>query len=149
MSSDQDALKLMLDEAEIRRLLTRYATAVDERDWELYRTVFTPDAYIDYTSAPHGEAGTLDETVDWLSKNLTLLPMTMHCVMNIDTTFDGDRATVRAQFYNPLQIPGVDGPSFCGGYYNHSLVRTEDGWRSEKLVEDNIWFENNPFVTED
>lgn len=146
MSVDENALQLMLDEAEIRRLLTRYATAVDEHDWELYRSVFTPDAWIDYTSAPHGAAGTLDETVEWLSTNLVLLPMTMHCVMNIDAKFDGDTAAVRAQFYNPLQIPGVDGPSFCGGYYNHDLVRTEDGWRSRKLVEDNIWFENNPFV---
>ena len=37
-------------------------------------------------------------------------------------------------FYNPLQIPGVEGTSFCGGYYNHRLVRTPDGWRSERLV---------------
>ncbi|MFT3901343.1 MAG: nuclear transport factor 2 family protein [Gordonia sp. (in: high G+C Gram-positive bacteria)] len=149
MTVDQDALQLMIEEAEVRRLLTRYCTAVDSHDWELYRSVFTPDAWIDYTSAPHGEAGTLDETVDWLSKNLTLLPMTMHCVMNIDTKFDGDTATVRAQFYNPLDIPGVDGTSFCGGYYNHDLVRTADGWRSKKLVEDNVWFENNPFVQKD
>ena len=126
----------MLDEAEIRRLLTRYCAAVDDRDWERYRTVFTRDAWIDYTSAPHGEAGTLDDTVDWLSTNLVLLPMTMHCVMNVDATIDGDTATVRAQFYNPLKIPGVEGASFCGGYYNHELVRTENGWRSRKLVED-------------
>ena len=146
MTVDDSALQLLLDEAEIRRLLTRYATAVDSRDWELYRTVFTPDAWIDYTSAPHGEAGTLDETVDWLSKNLVLLPMTMHYVLNIDSKVDGDTATVRAIFYNPLQLPGVEGVSFCGGYYNHSLVRTADGWRSERLVEDNLWFENNPFA---
>lgn len=146
MTVEEAALQLMLDEAEIRRLLTRYCTAVDGHDWDLYRTVFTPDAWIDYTSAPHGEAGTLDETVDWLSKNLVLLPMTMHCVMNIDAQFDGDRATVRAQFFNPLQIPGVDGVSTCGGYYNHELIRTTDGWRSTRLVEDNIWFDNNPFA---
>ncbi len=146
MSIDQPALQRLLDEAEISRLLTRYATAVDSRDWELYRTVFTPDAWIDYTSSPHGEAGTLDETVDWLSKNLTILPLTMHYITNIATQIDGDTAAVRAMFYNQLQIPGVDGSSFCGGYYNHSLVRTADGWRSARLVEDNEWFENNPFT---
>ncbi|QKT08749.1 nuclear transport factor 2 family protein [Gordonia sp. X0973] len=146
MTVHEPALQRLLDEAEIRRLLTTYCTAVDDRDWDLYRTVFTPDAFIDYTSTPHGQAGTLDETVAWLSENLTLLPMTMHYVLNVDARIDGDTAIVRAQFYNPLQIPGVERVSFCGGYYNHSLVRTADGWRSERLVEDNVWFDNNPFV---
>ena len=41
-------------------LLTRYATAVDRRDWEQYRSIFTADAEIDYTSAG-GIAGTVDE----------------------------------------------------------------------------------------
>ncbi|MFM9377254.1 nuclear transport factor 2 family protein [Gordonia sp. VNK21] len=147
MSTDQNALQQLLDEAEIARLLTRYATAVDARDWDLYRTVFTPDAWIDYTSAPHGQAGNLDETVAWLAASLTLLPMTMHYVLNIDAAIDGDGATVRAMFYNPLQIPGVEGTSFCGGYYNHTLVRTGDGWRSARLIEENLWFENNPFAS--
>jgi len=148
VSAETAALQRLLDEAEIARLLTRYATAVDSRDWDRYRSVFTPDAWIDYTSAPHGEAGTLDETVDWLSKNLTILPLTMHYITNIDAQIDGDTATVRAMFYNQLQIPGVDGSSFCGGYYNHTLVRTADGWRSTRLIEDNEWFENNPFVAD-
>jgi hypothetical protein len=39
------------DEAEIAALLYRYARAVDSKDWELYRSVFTEDAHIDYSSA--------------------------------------------------------------------------------------------------
>ena len=39
-------------------------------------------------------------------------------------------------FYNPLQIPGVEGTSFCGGYYNHWTGAHPDGWRSERLVEE-------------
>ena len=41
----------LADRIAIGDLLTRYATAVDRRDWDLYRTVFTEDAHIDYTSA--------------------------------------------------------------------------------------------------
>jgi len=33
---------------EVEELVTRYATAIDLRDWELFRTVFTDDARIDY-----------------------------------------------------------------------------------------------------
>jgi len=38
----------------------------------------------------------------------------------------------------------MDGPSQCGGYYHHDLVRTPDGWRSRRLVEENRWFLNPP-----
>ena len=53
------------DRIEIDDLITRYATAVDTKDWDLYRTVFTDDAVIDYTSAG-GIRGSLGEVVEWL-----------------------------------------------------------------------------------
>lgn len=39
------------DEREITALLNRYARAVDSEDWALYRSLFTDDAHIDYSSA--------------------------------------------------------------------------------------------------
>ena len=57
---------------------------------------------------------------------------------------DADRATVRAMFYNPMRLPGMTDLSYCGGYYHHHVVRTADGWRSERLVEENAWFANPP-----
>lgn len=47
-------LQRVADEIEITALLHRYARAVDAKDWELYRSVFTDDAYIDYSSAVAG-----------------------------------------------------------------------------------------------
>src|ERR1700751_2057789 len=44
-------LQRISDELEITTLLTRYARAVDTKDWDLYRSVFTDDAHIDYSSA--------------------------------------------------------------------------------------------------
>jgi hypothetical protein len=26
-----------------------------------------------------------------------------------------------------------------GGYYHHELVRTPEGWRSRRMVDDNVW----------
>jgi hypothetical protein len=43
-----------------------------------------------------------------------------------------------------MQLPGLDGPSCCGGYYHHDLVRTPEGWKSARLVEENVWFVNRP-----
>ena len=114
-------------------LLTRYATAVDRRDWEQYRSIFTADAEIDYTSAG-GIAGTVDEVVEFLSTSLEMFEMTQHLVSNIDLEVNGDSATVTAMFNNPMRLPGGD-TWFTGGWYHHDLVRTPDGWRSRRLRE--------------
>ena len=47
-------------------------------------------------------------------------------------------------FYNPMPLPGMSELSYCGGYYNHELVRTPDGWRSRSLREESVWFVNKP-----
>ena len=133
----------MSDDADITRLLYRYARAVDTKDWELYRSVFTDDAHIDYSSAGI-PAGSRDEVADMLSKGFTAIPWSMHYITNIEADVDDDTATVRAMFYNPMQLPGMTEMSSCGGYYHHQLVRTPDGWRSRHLREDNVWFVNPP-----
>ena len=124
-------------------LLTRYATAVDRRDWEQYRSIFTADAEIDYTSAG-GIAGTVDEVVEFLSTSLELFEMTQHLVANIDLEVNGESATVTAMFNNPMRLPGGD-TWFTGGWYHHDLVRTPDGWRSRRLREESAWFDRAPF----
>jgi SnoaL-like domain len=55
------------DTIEIQELLARYARGVDSKDWELYRSVFTRDAFIDYSSAG-GSAGPRDEVAAWLEQ---------------------------------------------------------------------------------
>lgn len=136
-------LSRISDELEISALLHRYARAVDSNDWELYRALFTDDAVIDYTSAG-AIAGPRDEVIDWLSKGFATIPWTMHYITNIEADIDGDTARVRAMFYNPMHLPGMAETSSCGGYYHHELIRTEDGWRSRKLREENVWFANVP-----
>lgn len=132
------------DQMQIQQLLARYARAVDSKDWVLYRSLFTKNAHLDYSSAPFGLAGKRDEVIEWLSTNLVHLPMTMHYITNIEAEIRDDSATVRAQFYNPMQFPGFNDLSYCGGYYHHELVRTAKGWQSRALTEQNVWFVNPP-----
>ncbi len=146
----------MSDETEIAALLYRYARAVDTKDWDLYRSVFTDDATIDYSSAG-AIAGTRDVVADWLSVAFAAIPMSMHYITNVEVLESdggqersdpgsrlGDTARVRAMFYNPMQLPRMTELSSCGGYYHHELVRAEDGWRSRNLREENVWFLNKP-----
>lgn len=134
----------MSEHSEISALLYRYARAVDSKDWELYRTVFTEDAVIDYSSAG-AVVGARDDVVEWFAANFGAIPWTMHYITNIEILESGaGTATVRAMFYNPMQLPGMTEMSACGGYYHHDLVRTPDGWRSRSLREENLWFTNAP-----
>ncbi len=137
---DRQALE---DRIAAEDLLTQYATAVDRRDWEQYRSIFTADAEIDYTSAG-GIAGTVDEIVEFLSTSLEMFEMTQHLVSNIDLKVSGDSATVTAMFNNPMRLAGGD-TWFTGGWYHHDLVRTPDGWRSRRLREESVWLDRAPF----
>ena len=136
-------LQAIEDRIAAEDLLTRYATAVDRRDWEQYRSIFTTDAEIDYTSAG-GIAGTVDEIVEFLSTSLEMFEMTQHLVSNIDLKVTGDSATVTAMFNNPMRLAGGD-TWFTGGWYHHDLVRTPDGWRSRCLREESAWLDRVPF----
>lgn len=137
-------LQRVADELEIAAILNRYARAVDTKDWGLYRSVFTEDAYIDYSSAG-AAAGPRDEVAIWLEQGFGAIPMSMHYITNVEVlSLQGDAATVRAMFYNPMQLPGMSELSYCGGYYHHELVRTADGWRSRSLREEIVWFVNAP-----
>jgi ketosteroid isomerase-like protein len=131
------------DELEITALLNRYARAVDTKDWDLYCTVFTDDAHIDYSADVF--TGSLDEAIGFFSEDFSaLVSMSMHYITNIESDIEGDIARVRAMFYNPTQIKGLAELATFGGYYYHELVRTPDGWRSRHLREEMVWTANSP-----
>ena len=130
------------DRLEITDLLTRYARAVDRKDWDLYRTVFTSDARIDYSSAGGAVAG-VEEMCTWLEEALAQFPATQHMVSNVHIELEGTTARVEAMFHNPMTMP--DGSTwFTGGWYHHELVRADEGWRSRNLVEESAYFHGMP-----
>lgn len=134
-------LQTLSDRIEIDDLITRYTRAVDTLDWDLFDTVFTPDATIDYT-ASGGIEGTRDEVRAWLAETLPMFSKMQHYVAQKEVRLDGDRADLRVYLLNPMQITQPDGSAWhmdVGGYYLHSLVRTDDGWRSRELVEELAW----------
>jgi len=133
-----------LDTIEIQQLLARYSRSLDTRDWELYRSVFTEDAFIDY-AASGGTTGQRDQVVEWLIKILGTIDWSgMHYITNVEADVTGDSAQVRAAVFNPMQFPGMKGLTYFGGYYHHNMVRTPDGWRSRNLREEILWSVNAP-----
>ena len=134
----------VVNRIEITDFFSRYARAVDTRDWDLYRTLFTTDAHIDYSSSG-GSVGNLEETVSFLSKALDMFEMSQHLVTNIEVLEkEGNKADVLALFNNPMRLKGGE-IWFVGGKYRHELIQSDLGWKSRKLVEETLWFDRSPF----
>lgn len=129
------------DRLEIQQLLVDYSTAIDARRFDDLDRVFTADAYIDYR-AMGGVDGHYPEVKAWLSQVLPNFPAYAHMLGNVDVRIDGDTATARTLCFNPMVL-GAAGSSgeqpqvlFCGLWYDDEFVRTADGWRMAKRVEE-------------
>lgn len=133
------------DRVEIDALLTRYASAIDSREWDLLDSVFTVDAELDYRSAG-GISGTYPEIKTWLAMVLPVFTWTQHLVLNRVVELDpmGDSGRSRCGFLNPngLTIAGKPWLFTVGGNYHDQLVRTRDGWRIASRLEETIWWAN-------
>jgi 3-phenylpropionate/cinnamic acid dioxygenase small subunit len=139
------AIQDISDRLEIEDVLTRYAWSIDSGEFDGLDDVFTPDAFVDYTSAG-GIKGNYPEIKQWLSTVLPHFPAYQHFVTNKDIRVDGDSATSRAGFYNPMAQPAEGGGLsffFVGGEYHDKLVRTPAGWRIKERIEKTVWADGN------
>jgi 3-phenylpropionate/cinnamic acid dioxygenase small subunit len=137
------SLQELSDRLEIQDLLTRYTVAIDAKDWKLLDTCFTPDAQVDYT-ATGGSKGSYPEVRKWLEAALAPFPVTVHYISNSAVKLAGEKATARTYVYNPMGFKNPDGSLHwftVGAYYVDELVRTPEGWRIQKRVEEQGFFQ--------
>ncbi|WP_030571385.1 nuclear transport factor 2 family protein [Streptomyces aureocirculatus] len=160
-------LAAVLDRLAIDSLITDYAIAVDDGDWDGYRQLFAPGGRADYRSAG-GIEGSVAEISDWLAKTLRVFEMRQHLVVNRRIRFGlreqdiGDSARIQADYTNPMRFATASGdadpfapadpaapadapppdtaPDFeCGGRYEFTAVRTHSGWRLRQVVVQEKW----------
>jgi hypothetical protein len=99
------------DRLEIEQLLIRYCHAIDERDWDTYRSVYTEDAIINDIGA--GPGNTVDQMVEFLPRALEKVVLIQHAISTSRVEIDGD--TARAKTVCPPMSPeGVGGFSGRG-----------------------------------
>ncbi|OJZ62499.1 nuclear transport factor 2 family protein [Mycolicibacterium diernhoferi] len=128
----------LVDRVEIADVQMRYATAVDSRDWELFRDCFTDEIEGDYSSVFGTPPARLraDDFVAVIAPVMGALTATQHMITNLTVDFhDADHATVvayvRAIHHNTAADGGTEQTVY--GYYTNAFVRTGKGWRISKV----------------
>jgi len=124
------------DRLEIDQLLIRYCHAIDERDWDTYRSVYTEDAVIDDIGA--GPGNTVEAMVDFLVTALEEVVLIQHAISTSLVEIDGDTARAKTVCHCPVVLPAAVGHTqmfFQGLWYDDELVRTPTGWKIAKRTE--------------
>jgi hypothetical protein len=129
------------DRLEILDLLATYCRGIDERDFDLLWSVFTPDSTIDYSRAG-GISGTAAEAIAWVTESLRSSQWSQHVVTLRDLELTSESGTALSYYYNPTVLHSDNGgfvAMVVGGYYRDHLIHTAQGWRIMERSVDKIW----------
>lgn len=112
---------------DVADVLVRYASGIDRRDWDRFRTCFTDDCAADYGAI--GAWSGADAITDWMQQVHDQCGHTMHRITNQDVRPTGDGVSARS--YVEAIVMGADNQAGVrvDGYYDDELVRTDDGWK--------------------
>jgi 3-phenylpropionate/cinnamic acid dioxygenase small subunit len=118
---------VLQEQQRITEVLTRYATGIDRRDWELFRSCFTADVHADYGAVGSWES--LDAITAFMTTVHADMGHTLHRLSNMAIEVDGDAASART-YFDAFLVLG-DGKTVVNaiGFYDDDLVRSMDGWR--------------------
>lgn len=125
----------------ITRLRYTYAFGIDTRDYELFRSVFTDEVTMDFSSY-NGQPGTTLAADDWVAgvRNLfDSLDATQHSMTNplVDVASDGRSARQRMAMQAAHFLDGVE--FTIGGWYNDRAVRVGDAWKLQAVTLNVTW----------
>jgi 3-phenylpropionate/cinnamic acid dioxygenase small subunit len=120
---------LRADEADITDVLVRYATGIDRRDWELFRTCWTEDVDANYGGIGHFHG--VKEITDFMAARHLRMGATWHRLSNVVIEVDGDTAIARTYVHAVLNVDKDDPDAWLDvfSHYDDTLVRTGVGWR--------------------
>lgn len=145
---DMAALQGVIDRMTIGEMQSRYMYALDWYDADAYASLFTDDAVLEWPEGHcEGKAEIREACVRigaYFGKFAAAAApkkraRLRHFVTNRVFKFEGDRAQVRAYWFDLNNDNEPRWPYVAGyGYYEDDLIRTADGWRftRRKIIND-------------
>lgn len=131
-------LATVRDRLAVDGLVTEYAVAVDDGDWEAYQALFTADGRADYRSAG-GIEGSAGAVAGWLAESLGVYPVRQQLFVNRRVRFGiweqdrGGTARVQADYVNPMCRRGRRGVRRAGCRVRRP-VRVRDAAHGRRLA---------------
>ena len=133
-----EALQLLLDEREIRGLMTAFGTALDRKDWTAYGETFASDGEFEIMGQRRvGRA----EIAAGPARDLTKFARLQHFVANQLVEVEGDEASGQWYLFG-IHVPDGEHPerhADIGGCYRFRSRRTSEGWRFSDVRLDILW----------
>lgn len=145
------SLTSVADRIRIIELVNRFGMAIDLRNWDSLRGLFTNLVEFDYSSIGV-VTGNLqpDEIVNTACHDLAGFQATQHRITNHQVELSDDSATCQAHVSAMHFLPNDQGDSTfeMGGYYTIGLVRTQFDWKIERWKFSMLWSRGNPELFE-
>lgn len=121
------------DEFAIRRLMDRYGSGVDERDWEAWSTIFDDPLATDFTGIDPAFTPATVPRADHVAGTRSVIDQfdaTQHMITNVQVSFEGDEAEARAVMRAEHWLSGLRGPGryTMFGVYENRFKRRPAGW---------------------
>jgi hypothetical protein len=134
------------DILEIQKVIARFATSFDMKDWNGLEDCFTASLYTDYSDL----RGTPPETVsakDYVQKRIDSLDdlKLHHLVSNYEVDFtDSNSATCRASMVVWRKSDEEDFTSHC--IYIFQLMKEDSNWKISGITQKVLWNEGSSSI---
>jgi len=131
------------DFIQICDLVYTYATAIDAKDWKLYRSIFADEIDMDFSAI--GSTPLIRISADeWVGNGRPAfvgLDATQHFMSNPRVTVDGDTAdcTVYLNAEHFLVEDDVQRDFSVGASYDVGLIRSEGSWKISAMTIKIMW----------
>ena len=133
----------MLDDREIVGLAVKYASALDNKNWQMLHSVFAPDGVL--VAGPLGEVKG-PEAIGLAIERVLDGQVTQHLNGNHVVSVQGDIASHSSYLQAQHVRPGMMGVNWytIAGTYEDELIRMREGWRICRRTLTLTWTNGNP-----
>ena len=135
-------LQQLVDECDVKALVTRYVNSLDRHDWVGFKECFTPEVAIDMSSL-RGVSASIMNVDDWVRRvqaSATVFDKTLHYISNQEIEMMGDEAVcfshLCARHWKSDETDGQGSHLVVFGIYTHRVRRTSFGWRITSVAVD-------------
>ena len=132
MSDSNHTLDFLINKDLVQQTLIRVGIYCDQKRWEEHRKLFMDEVTIDFGGVKPSQVMKADDLKEWGIRAYALVD-TQHMFTNQDISINGSSATATS-YGRALHKRKDNGESWMiYNQYEHSLVKTSEGWKVSRL----------------